>query len=268
MPGEHPKRGRVLRQRLAADPEDRDPGRAHVAVGVHGHGAEVDERAGLDDRPARADEAERLGERLGAAGAIDDDVGAEPARRLSHLAAALLGGRRRRVERRVGAERPGMLEPLGQHVDRDQPPGAEHLGLRQVHQAQRPDSQHEHRVAEAEGRVEAVGHGHHLGQRGDLRRQLVRDAEEARPRQQVHALGPAAEEVGRLGAGERVPVVVQGGAQVVGRDAVEAEAAPPARQVGRGDDAVTGGERSAELVDAAGRRARSPRSRRRSRGRR
>ena len=97
--------------------------------------------------------------------------------------------------------------------------------------------------------VEPVRDREQLGQRRQLRGQLVGHPEEARARQQVHQLRPAAEQVRRVGAGERVAVVLERGAQVVRIALAEAEPAPAAGQVRRRHDPVADRERPAVGVD-------------------
>ena len=151
-----------------------------------------------------------------------------------------------------------MLQPLGQQVDRDHPARSKHLGLGQVHQPQRPEAEHRNGVAHPEAAaecghrargVEAVGDGQHLGQRGHVGGQVVGDAEQARAGKQIHQLRPAAEQVRRLGAGERVAVVLERRAEVVGIALAETEAAPPAGQVWRRHHPVADRQRPAQLVD-------------------
>src|SRR5690349_20542625 len=103
-----------------------------------------------------------------------------------------------------------------------------------MHQPERADAEHDYGVAEPEpardgaGPVEPVRDGEQLGEGRQLGGQVVGYPEAARPWEEVHQLRPAAEQVRRVGAGERVAVVLEGGAQVVGRRLAQAEAATAA----------------------------------------
>ena len=228
-----------------------------MAVGVDLDRSHVDERAGLDHGAAGTHQLQRLEERHGDARAVDHDIGAEATSVVAQRAHPFVHGRGGAVQAQVGAEGARVLEPLVHQVDSDQAAGTQHLGLGKVHQAERAEADHCDRVAKPEaaaqrlhraGGVQAVGDGQHLGQRRQLGGQLVGHAKQARARQQVHALGPSSEQMRRLGAGERVAVVVESGAKVVRVALAQAEPAAAAGHVGRGHHPVADSERQAQRV--------------------
>ena len=207
-----------------------------------------------------------------------DDVGAEPAGRVAHRAHPLVQGRggtrsgtaRRRRRARARAARPsGRPPPGGRHpASRPWPGASARAGPTPTTatvspKPKPPPSACIERAASrpwvtASTSVSAASSGG----------QLVGHAKQARARQQVHQLRPSAEQVRGLGAGERVAVVLESGAEVVGVALAQAEPAAPAGQVRRGHHPVAGCRAAGPARRRAAARRRSPRSRPRSRGRR
>jgi hypothetical protein len=130
-------------------------------------------------------------------------------------------------------------------VDGDDLARAHQRRLDEMGHAERPDPHHGDAVAGQEparspdgrGAFEAVGDGEDLGEHRDVRRELLGHAEHRCARPEVEVLGPAAEQVRRFGAAERVAVVLQVAAQEVG-EAAQARAAGAAGAVGRGHHAI------------------------------
>jgi hypothetical protein len=220
---------------------------AHVPVRIDADGTHVHERTGLHDHAAGTDQVERVDERVRPARARDHHIRSPPPNQVAQLF---------RARRDLGAQLARQLATSRHRVGREQPPRAQQLRLGQVQQAERPGAEDRDRVAEAEAAaglreepraVEPVGDRQQLGQRGQLVGQLIRHPEQARPRQEVHPLRPAAEQVRRRPGRERVAVVVEVLAQVVGvaADAVPAAAAD---DVGGGHDPVADGQRPSILV--------------------
>ena len=151
----------------------------------------------------------------------------------------LVDVRRRGLQREVDAERGRALEAPGQEVRGGDEPGAEHPTLDEVAEPERADpqdgdgetrSRRALQTEERQCRVDAVRHGHHLGQHGDLVRESVGDPEQRCSRQEVQVLGPAAEQAWRAGQVEAVPVILEVLAEVV-REVVGTVVAATARDV-------------------------------------
>ena len=249
--GHQRQRPLVDEQVLAADPEHRE-----VAPAQHG-GVErllphVDERADLDQEAAVAHHLHRLRERAREAGGVDDEVDALAVREVAHLGGD--GG--------LGAREPRReVEPAARGVDGDDPARAHQRRLDRVRQPERADADHGHGRAGPEARrarqprrsLEAVGDREDLGQHRHVVRQPLGHAEDRRARLQVQEVGPAAEQMRRVIARQRVAVVLDVAAEVV-REAAGAHPAVPAGAVGRRHDAVADRERRA----VAGARAAVP----------
>ena len=218
MACEHRQRRPVLGQRLAADAEDGDALDADVAVGIDAHRPHIHERTGLDHGAAGSHQLERIGERRGHAGAV-----ARPRRRRARRSpraparAALRDLRPRRRGRvsapnsAAGSSRSGMVStaisppaPSISALARCISPSGPMPITATVSPKSNPPP-----VPVIAARVQPVRDRNQLGQRCELRRQVVGHAEEARAREQVHALRPPAEQVRRCGAGQRVAVVVE-----------------------------------------------------------
>ena len=163
----------------------------------------------------------------------------------------------------AGAEGLGEREAGREAVGGDELAGAEELCLDQVAESQGANAEHGDGLGKSAAadesekrlrRLDAMGHRHDLRQHRNVIRQVVRNSEQLRAREQVHVLGPAAEEMGRPAAMQAVAVVLEVLAHVIGI-AVAAEMAVAAGDIGGRHDAVAGLERPPLAVEdlAAGR---------------
>jgi hypothetical protein len=183
-----------------------DRGVEHFVTHVH-------ERADLDDQAAVAHHLHRLRERAAEAGRVDDHVDPLAGAHVSHL------GRDGRVcVDGVGSGKSRReLQPPRGVVDRDDPPGAHQRRLDGVRQPEGPDADDGDGRSRPEaggarqlgGPLEAVRDREDLRQHRHVVRERIGHPEHRRARLEVEVLCPAAEQVRRSAARERVAVVLQ-----------------------------------------------------------
>ena len=181
-----------------------------------------------------------------------------PAGQLTDPVEPLLGCGRGDVENLLGAAAPRPVQPVGAEIGGDDPAGAHQVGLGDVQQAEGPRADDHDGVAGVEAfhrvggelldLVQAGGTGHQLGEHGHPGRQPVRNLVDEGVGPQIEVLGPAAEQVGRLGAGEGVAVALGVVAPDVAHD-VGAGVAAATDDVRAHGDPVANGEPAAVELD-------------------
>ena len=178
---------------------------ADVGVRIDLDRTHVHERAGLDDDAAGAYDPQGFDEGRRHAAAVEDDVRRRARAWLQDRRHPLVGVRRRRVEA-VDAERGRSLEASGEEVRRHDEPRAEHPALTRwqspsgptpstatANPERAPPCKPRSVMAVSTPCVTAIISVKH----GNLVRKLVRNPEHRRSRQEVHVLGPAAEQARR-----------------------------------------------------------------------